>query len=163
MVSQSKDTLSREIKPMNEASKNQACFLRPGNLVSLGNPMGNAARAGTTTAYFFGQDSAQIHKYANFADKAWFDTGETYANHAQNRRPCQTRSVGSCGHNVAEWTDDAVMRGGSGSLPPSIADRPTEMGDRDQRNYLGVRVVIRRHPPPPPRKVKFLSFLFCPA
>ena len=48
--------------------------------------------------------------------------------------------------NVDAWTDDSVMRGGSWVSTPRncrCAHRQ-KMGDRDQRNYLGVRVVIRK-------------------
>ena len=53
--------------------------------------------------------------------------------------------------NVAEWCDNAVMRGGSWVSTQqncrTAARQP--MGDRDQRNYLGVRLVIRKHRPAP--------------
>ncbi len=56
--------------------------------------------------------------------------------------------------NVAEWTDDAVMRGGSWLSTPwncRCAHRQ-KMGDRDQRNYLGIRVVIRKISTATPKK-----------
>ena len=48
--------------------------------------------------------------------------------------------------NVAEWCDNASMRGGSWvSRPQSCRSSARQlMGDRDQRNYLGVRVIIRK-------------------
>ena len=129
MVSQSKDTLSREIKPMNEAAK-KAGLLPPSWEFGLPSEVQweYAARAGTTEAYFFGKDTAKIHHYANFADKTWFDTGEIYANHANRSLSDGYAKLAPVGAlkpnpwglhdvigNVAEWTDNAVMRGGLGS------------------------------------------------
>jgi sulfatase modifying factor 1 len=168
MVSQSKDTLSREIKPMNEAAK-KAGLLPPSWEFGLPSEIQweYAARAGTTTAYFFGHDPALIDKYANFADKAWFDTGETYANHAHRTLSdghAKLAPVGSLQPNpwglhdvlgnIAEWTDDAVMRGGSWVSIPQYcrSAHRQKMGDRDQRNYLGVRVVIRKASTATPKK-----------
>ena len=56
--------------------------------------------------------------------------------------------------NVAEWTDDAVMRGGSWVSIPQYcrSAHRQKMGDRDQRNYLGVRVVIRKASTATPKK-----------
>ena len=56
--------------------------------------------------------------------------------------------------NVAEWCDNAAMRGGSWvSLPQNCrAAARQPMGDRDQRNYLGVRVIIRKASTATPRK-----------
>ena len=56
--------------------------------------------------------------------------------------------------NVAEWTDDAVMRGGSWVSTPQYcrSAHRQKMGDRDQRNYLGVRVVIRKASSATPKK-----------
>ena len=129
--------------------------------------LNDAARAGTTTAYFFGHDPALIDKYANFADKTWFDTGEVYANHAHRTLSdghAKLAPVGSLQPNpwglhdvlgnVAEWTEDAVMRGGSWVSIPQYcrSAHRQKMGDRDQRNYLGVRVVIRKASTATPKK-----------
>ena len=168
MVSQSKDTPAREIKPMNEAAKKSGLLPQGWE---FGLPSESqweyAARAGTTTAYFFGVEHSQISKYANFADKAWFDTGETYANHAHRSLSDGYSKLAPVGSmqpnnwglhdmlgNVAEWTDDAVMRGGSWVSTPRncrCAHRQ-KMGDRDQRNYLGIRVVIRKSSTATPKK-----------
>jgi len=168
MVSQSKDTLAREIKPMNEAAKKSG-LLPPSWEFGLPSEIQweYAARAGTTSAFFFGRDSSQIHKYANFADKAWFDTGEVYANHAHRSLSDGHTKLAPVGSlqpnpwglhdvlgNVAEWTDDAFMRGGSWVSIPQYcrSAHRQKMGDRDQRNYLGVRVVIRKASTATPKK-----------
>jgi len=168
MVSQSKDTLAREIKPMNEAAKKSG-LLPAGWEFGLPSEIQweYAARAGTTTTYFFGKDPSHINRYANFADKAWFDTGETYANHAHRTLfdgHAKLAPVGSLQPNpwglhdvlgnVAEWTDDAVMRGGSWVSIPQYcrSAHRQKMGDRDQRNYLGIRVVIRKASTATPKK-----------
>jgi len=168
MVSQSKDTLAREIKPMNEAA-NKAGLLPPGWEFGLPSEVQweYAARAGTTSTYFFGHDPALIDKYVNFADKTWFDTGEVYANHAHRTLSdghAKLAPVGSLQPNpwgihdvlgnVAEWTDDAVMRGGSWVSIPQYcrSAHRQKMGDRDQRNYLGVRVVVRKASTATPKK-----------
>ena len=160
MVSQSKDTLSREIKPMNEAAK-KAGILPLSWEFGLPSEVQweYAARAGTTEAYFFGKDSAKIHHYANFADKTWFDTGEIYANHANRSLSDGYAKLAPVGAlkpnpwglhdvigNVAEWTDNAVMRGGSwlSTVQNCRSAHRQKMGDRDQRDHLGVRIIIRK-------------------
>ena len=168
MVSQSKDTLAREIKPMNEAAKKSDLLPSGWEFGLPSAPQWEyAARAGTTTTYFFGAEHAQISKYANFADKTWFDTGEIYANHAHRSLSDGHAKIAKVGSfkpnpwgvhdilgNVAEWTDSAYMRGGSWVSTPRncrCAHRQ-KMGDRDQRNYLGVRMVIRKNSTATPKK-----------
>ena len=60
----------------------------------------------------------------------------------------------TCSASVAEWTDDAIMRGGSWVSIPQYcrSAHRQKMGDRDQRNYLGVRVVIRKASTATPKK-----------
>ena len=123
-----------------------------------------AARTGTTGAWSFGSDLKLLPRHANFADKTAYETGGIYTNHAHRTLDDGHAGLAPVGSfapnawglhdlhgNVAEWCDNAVMRGGSWVSTPQncrLAARQ-KMGDRDQRNYLGVRVVIRKHRPAP--------------
>ena len=40
-----------------------------------------AARAGSKTRFFFGDDVKQLPRYANFADKAFYDSKEIYSSY----------------------------------------------------------------------------------
>ena len=96
-----------------------------------------------------------------FADKTAYETGGIYTNHAH-----RTLDDGHAGWR--RWPL-RPMRGGytiytatspNGATTPCAAARVSTpqncrtaarqpMGDRDQRNYLGVRLVIRKHRPAP--------------
>ena len=160
MVSQSKDTLAREIKPMNEAAK-KAGLLPPGWEFGLPSEIQweYAARAGTQTRYFFGNDMAQLVRYANFADKSYYDTGDIYSNSAH--RTLNDRSPGPSlvGNylpnpwglhdiygNVSEWCENGKARGGSRiSLPENCRSAYRDFySSRNDQNYLGYRLVIRK-------------------
>jgi len=39
-------------------------------------------RAGTQTAYSFGDDPQQLPAYGNLADRTFYETGDVYANYA---------------------------------------------------------------------------------
>ena len=41
-----------------------------------------AARAGTSSLYYFGDDPAALPHHANFADKSFYDSGDIYSNPA---------------------------------------------------------------------------------
>ena len=163
MVSQSKDTRDREIRPMNAAAQKLLPagweFAMPGE-----DQWEYAARAGTAGPWSFGSDVKLLVRHANFADKIAYDTGGIYTNHAHRTLQDGYAGLAPVGAftpnawgihdlhgNVAEWCDNAVMRGGSWVSTPqncrTAARQP--MGDRDQRNYLGVRLVIRKHRPVP--------------
>ena len=163
MASLSKDTQAREIRPMNAAAQKLLPtgweFALPGE-----DQWEYAARAGASGAWSFGSDAKLLPRHANFADKTAYDTGGIYTNHAHRTLDDGYAGLAPVGSfapnawglhdlhgNVAEWCDNAVMRGGSWVSTPQncrLAARQ-KMGDRDQRNYLGVRVVIRKHRPAP--------------
>ena len=118
-----------------------------------------AARAGTQTRYFFGNDMAQLVRYANFADKSYYDTGDIYSNSAH--RTLNDRSPGPSlvGNslpnpwglhdiygNVSEWCENGKARGGSRiSLPENCRSAYRDFySSRNDQNYLGYRLVIRK-------------------
>ncbi len=160
MVSQSKDTLARAVKPLNESER------KAGNLPSgwsYGLPTEDqweyAARAGTKTRFYFGDDVNQLPRHANFADKSFYDTGDIYSNAAHRRLDDGFANPAPVGSylpnpwglhdiygNVAEWCDDSEVRGGgwvsaAENCRSAYRDR---LGDRDQRTFVGVRLVIRQ-------------------
>ena len=63
-----------------------------------------AARAGTMTAYSFGDDESKLDDYAWFAANAW-DAGEQYAHRVGQKQP-NTWGLYDMHGNVWEWVSD---------------------------------------------------------
>lgn len=160
MASQSKDTKAREIGSLNKTEW-QANRLPQDWEYALPteDQWEYAARAGSTTRFSFGEDLTQLPLHANFSDKSHYDTGSVYSNSAHRELDDGNSGLAKVGFykpnpwglhdvhgNVAEWCDNAVVRGGSWvSLPNSCrcAHRDPR-GDRDQENYIGCRLVIQK-------------------
>lgn len=160
MASQSKDTKAREINPLNK-SEWQADRLPKDWEYALPTEeqWEYAARAGTTTRFYFGEDPAQLPLHANFSDKSHYDTESVYSNSAHRLWNDGTPGLARVGSykpnpwglhdvygNVAEWCDNAVVRGGAWvSVPDSCRSAYRDpRGDRDQENYIGCRFVIQK-------------------
>lgn len=159
-ASQSKDTKAREIGPLNKAEWQAGRLPQDWEYaLPTEEQWEYAARAGTTTPYYFGDDSARLPLHANFSDKSHYDTASVYSNSADrtlNDGHPGLAKVGSfkpnawglhdISGNVAEWCDNAVVRGGSWlSVPNSCRSAYRDKrGDRDQENYIGSRFVIRK-------------------
>lgn len=125
-----------------------------------------AARAGTKTMWHFGDDVRDLPRYANFADKTWYDTGDIYSNAAHRILSDGVVKLARVGSyqpnawgiydmhgNVAEWCMSSATRGGSwASAPPNTRAAFRQVfTSRNEQNFIGYRLVIRKTPPPKPK------------
>ena len=121
-----------------------------------------AARAGTQTAYSFGDDPQQLPAYGNFADRTFYETGDVYANYAHRvwvDGVARLAQVGSyqpnawglhdMHGNVAEWCLSTAVRGGSwvNTATDCRAAYRHHYSSRNEQNYIGYRIVIQKVPP----------------
>lgn len=120
-----------------------------------------AARAGTTSRWYFGEDMKQLVEHANFADRSWYDSGDIFSNAAHrelNDNSPRLSIAGSCAANpwglhdvygnVAEWCLNHAVRGGSWvSVPQNCRSAYRDsFPARSERNYIGYRLVIQKVP-----------------
>lgn len=103
-----------------------------------------AARAGTTTAYYWGDGVADICQYASVATGAWggdqgCGTGKPSA--VGEKRP-NAFGLHDMAGNLAEWTEDGVLKGGAYTLRPQYSRASNrDIVDKNTRySWLGIRV-----------------------
>lgn len=163
MISQTKDC-SRTTRPLNEAEWKTGRLPKDWEYaVPTEDQWEYAARAGTSDRFYFGNDINELPAHANFGDKSFYDSKDIYSNAAHrvlNDGVVKLAPVGSFKPNpwglydiygnVSEWCQGGISRGGAWL---SVADNcrsayRQQLGDRDQRNYIGVRLVIQKIPPP---------------
>ncbi|MFM9966558.1 MAG: SUMF1/EgtB/PvdO family nonheme iron enzyme [Planctomycetaceae bacterium] len=77
-----------------------------------------AARAATTTAYFFGNDAAKLGDYAWYDKNAW-DIGEQYAHEVGKKKPNPWGLLDITG-NVFEWCADSYSATLPGGTDPFV-------------------------------------------
>jgi formylglycine-generating enzyme required for sulfatase activity len=126
-----------------------------------------ACRAGTTTAYSFGDDEAKLGQYAWYEKNAW-DIGEEYAHRIGQKLPNRWGLYDMHG-NVWEWCHDwygsygsekvvsdplgpvqgeyRVLRGGSFGSPPSLVRSAYRSYNFPvtRHSYLGFRAARTYH------------------
>ncbi|MBI1249327.1 SUMF1/EgtB/PvdO family nonheme iron enzyme [bacterium] len=159
MAMQSKDA-NRALKSLNE-SEAKAGALPPDWEYALPteDQWEYAARAGTTSRFYFGDDIKQLPQHANFGDRSYYDTLDIYSNSAHRTLDDGFAKLAPIGSlkpnpwglhdvygNLAEWCENAVTRGGSwvSSAENCRSAYRHKFGDRDKEPFIGFRFVIRR-------------------
>ena len=114
-----------------------------------------ACRAGTTTAYSFGDDASELGEYAWYRENAW-DAGQKYAHTVGQKKPNPWGLYDMHG-NVFEWCQDWY-----GDYPSGSVTDPTGPASGDLRVLRGgsfsyrtslVRSAYRDHSQPGDRNV----------
>jgi len=118
-----------------------------------------AARAGSKSRFYFGDDISQLPLHANFADKAAYDSGDFYLNYAHRTLDDGSAEIAKVGSykpnpwglndvygNVAEWCAGQEIRGGSFLSTPENCRSAYRhhWPERNERNFIGYRFVIRK-------------------
>lgn len=118
-----------------------------------------AARSGTTTRCYLGDDLQQLPQHANFGDKSFYESKAIYSNPAHRTLDdgsVRQSIVGSYQPNpwglydvygnAAEWCINTAIRGGSWV---SVAENcrsayRDSFSSRNEQNFIGYRLVIQR-------------------
>lgn len=118
-----------------------------------------AARAGTKTRFYFGDNITQLPKHANFGDRSFYDTRDVYSNAAHRTLSdgfAQLAPAGSFAPNpwglhdvycnLAEWCDNGASRGGSwvSCAENCRSAYRHKFGERESKPFIGFRFVIRK-------------------
>lgn len=121
-----------------------------------------AARAGTTTRFYFGDDIKRLPDHANFADKTYYDSGDVFSNAAHRTLDDGAVKLARVGTyqsnpwgfhdmygNVAEWCINLAVRGGSWTSAPENcrSSYRDSFSSRNEQNFIGYRIVIQKNVP----------------
>ena len=102
-----------------------------------------ACRAGTTTAFSFGDDESKLGEYAWFRGNA-FSAGEEYAHKVGLKKP-NPRGLHDMHGNVWEWCSDwsATLQGGTDPVGPNGGSRRVFRGGGWWDDPSGCRSALR--------------------
>lgn len=120
-----------------------------------------AARAGTKSRFYFGEDISLLPHHANFGDRSYYESRDIFSNSAHrtlNDGAVRLARVGSYQSNpwglhdvygnVAEWCSNLAVRGGSWvSVPENCRSAYRDsFSSRNEQNFIGYRLVIQKTP-----------------
>lgn len=86
-----------------------------------------ACRAGTTTAYHFGDDPSQLPEYAWFKDNSQLDLTYEYEYNKVGQKKPNPWGLHDMYGNVAEWVIDTKLDGGYAEIPAGTVN-PVQLG-----------------------------------
>jgi len=121
-----------------------------------------ACRAGTTTAYSFGNDASKLGQYAWYRENAW-DVGEKYA-HRVGQKLSNPWGLYDMHGNVWEWCQDWHASYGSAKVvsdpkgPAQGNSRSLRGGDGFDDPRSGVRSAVRNGALPPISRLFTVGF-----
>jgi formylglycine-generating enzyme required for sulfatase activity len=117
-----------------------------------------AARAGSTTRWFFGDEPTALPRHGNFADRTLYATGDHYFEYSDRQLDDGEPAMAIIGSyapnpwglcdvygNVAEWCVGKALRGGSYLSLATTCSSTSRVPwpERNDREFIGYRVVIR--------------------